>query len=186
MHRISLALGTLVLPAALVSLSALGGTGCDSTLNLGEGDAAVIATPLTCEQACSRLIDTCELGPATQRSVCLGQCASSARLIDLQCIAKTPCLAILATCASGYDASTAPDQPFDAGDPLAPSEIAECQSACDHVLTFSCMTAAEHATCRELCATSPHAKRTSFSSCAFSGGVDCSTEQSCYGVFVGD
>lgn len=200
MRRVSLVSVSVARPlvagALTIACFAGGSTlaGCDTTLNLGDGDAAIGASPdaaparvYGCPEVCARLVDTCDLAPVSQRQLCLDQCTLGARQSDLACVMTTPCFAIASTCGrgnGGSDGST--DDPADAGDPEAPAEIANCQAGCDHAIGIGCFTAAQHAQCRSLCTTASSAARTAFYTCSFSGGGECSRQTDCYATFSGD
>lgn len=69
---------------------------------------------------------------------------------------------------------------------LAPYEIMICQNACDHALQTDCLSVAEHAACRTQCASTPSAKRTSYSSCEQSSFGNCPRSHDCLALFVKD
>jgi hypothetical protein len=75
----------------------------------------------------------------------------------------------------GFD--SAPDDGF---------EVGNCQSGCDSIQFFDCLSASEHKTCRDLCASAPASKRDSFRGCASGAGSNCTKAHDCFGVFVGD
>ncbi|GAC1544455.1 MAG: hypothetical protein NVS3B10_08610 [Polyangiales bacterium] len=166
---------------------------CDSTLNLGDADAGVATAdapgsgsfPPTCAGACDKVF-ACGLLSTAQRASCVPDCVTHAPLSLVECIARTPCPMLQATCSVAFDASL-PDTslpPFDSGQ--EEFEIMNCQSACDSLHFFSCVDAAELTTCRDLCTTAPRSKRNTFYSCGEAAGGNCPNARDCYGVFVGD
>ena len=112
---------------------------------------------------------------------------TQAPLSLVECIARTPCAALQATCSFAFDASL-PDvvePPFDSGQEAF--EVMNCQSACDSLHFFSCLDASELAACRDLCATAPKSKRNTFYTCGeAAAGSMCASARDCYAVFIGD
>lgn len=60
--------------------------------------------------------------------------------------------------------------------------VAACKSSCDDLASFSCISAADQANCRNLCGTVDAAKRDNFTACADSG---ICKDDSCYRVLTG-
>lgn len=64
------------------------------------------------------------------------------------------------------------------------SEIKRCQTSCDSVHFFKCITAAELTTCRKACGTVKAETRNTFSACA--SGVRCNELSDCYGELTAE
>ena len=150
------------------------------------------ATASSCGTACDKLV-SCSLIRVGDKSACLTECQKSAYQYQIDCVNNVACDKVASACGStttggcgssgttsggtsgttsgGFDASN--DQ-FD---------IQACQTACDNLNFFSCLSATEHSACRALCASSTTAKRDTFKSCANGAGGDCPKGQACYATF---
>ena len=165
-------------------------TACDSTLNLGgtndpDAAGAESGSAATCAAVCDKLI-ACGFPGLPTRSVCISSCVAQATQSLLDCVTRASCANVSAACGSQIpDSSVVTPPPFDSGAEVM-FEIVNCQSACDQVEFFSCIGAADHASCRDLCVTTSSSKRSSFQTCANAAGGDCPKAQDCLRVFEGD
>jgi hypothetical protein len=179
--------------ATIVGVAASGAlpAACDSTLNLSGGEAGADATApdataggdATCPGVCDKFI-ACGYGEAAKRSLCVSDCLKQASQPLLDCVARSACSEIQSACSSLLPEVGIPT--FDSSVEDNDFEIRDCQSGCDSVHFFDCLTASQYATCRDLCATAPASKRNTFRGCASGAGSNCTKAQDCFGVFVGD
>jgi hypothetical protein len=178
--------------AAVVAAISVFPAACDSTLNLGDADggsapsADGAAFPANCPGFCDKVI-ACGLVASDQRAACVSDCITHVPLSLVDCVARTACAALPATCSAGLPDAALPDTsppPFDSGQ--EEFEIMNCQSACDSLHFFSCLDAGEQATCRDLCTTAPKSRRNTFFTCGEAAGGNCPNARDCFDVFVGD
>jgi hypothetical protein len=161
---------------------------CDSTLNLGIADdgggAQGEAGSSSCTSVCDKVIG-CGLLAADKRAVCVSDCAKQAPQALLDCVARTPCPDLQATCSAAVPVPDAAIPELDSGEEQF--QIQSCQdTSCYELQFFTCIKANELAMCRALCASAPAAKRNTFRSCVSGSGSDCSKGQDCLRTFAGD
>lgn len=184
---------SFVAASAVAVATWIGGSACDTALDLGSsGDAAAAlesgtngdapaatdgpTTPITCDDVCKK-VQACGLLDPGKYEACLSDCRRATQA-DLACVMAAACNAIM-------DCAKPPDGGTDGPNPFELFEIQQCQEACDHVEFFDCIDASTHAACRAACETVPATKRNSFEACG-STGSDCSKLQDCVRVLLGD
>jgi hypothetical protein len=151
------------------------------------------ASPSSCGTACDKLI-SCSLIRVGDKAGCNTECQKSAYQYQIDCVNNTACASIASTCGNptgdgsggggttsgGTTSGGTTSGGIDAGNDF---DIKVCQSACDTLNFFSCVSAADHSACRDLCATAASAKRSTFSSCVNGSGSDCTKGGACYATF---
>jgi hypothetical protein len=150
------------------------------------------ATPSSCTTACDKLV-TCSAIKVGDKAACLDVCQKEAYQYQIDCVNKTECSKLAATCgnvseggggessSSGGSSGTTTSSGGSSGS--SSFDVMRCQSACDSLKFFDCLDAAEQSACRSLCSTAAAAKRDTFTSCANAAGSDCTDGQDCYSVF---
>ena len=135
------------------------------------------ATPTTCSTACSKLV-SCSFIKVGDQKACESQCATEAYQYQIDCINGTECGNIQKACGGDTGGGTVVVE-GDAGD----LTVGQCQQACDQLLFFSCISAADQSTCRDTCTTTTKAKRETFDACAQAAGGECTNATACYTTF---
>ena len=150
------------------------------------------ATASSCGTACQKLV-SCSLIKLGDQTGCEAECAKKAYQYQIDCVNNVTCDKIVASCGSttggggggttsgGTTSGGTTSGGLDAGQDQFGIQV--CQSACDSLNFFSCLSATEHSACRALCASSTTAKRDTFRSCADGSGSDCAKGQACYATF---
>lgn len=143
------------------------------------------ASGATCATACEKLV-SCSFLPLGKQDACLSQCARVGYQYQIDCVNKSACGEISSKCGgigetSGPGTTGEPPSGLDAG--LSAFDIEECQSTCDSLNFWECVTAAEHASCRALCTKASSSQRSTFSGCVTSSGSDCGRLGDCYDAF---
>jgi hypothetical protein len=183
----------LVTATTLIGVAAAGllPAACDSTLNLSgdeggsasSGEGGNSGGDASCPGVCDKFI-ACGFAESAKRDACISDCVKGAPQPLLDCVARTSCADMQRVCPAYLPEVGIPI--FDSSAQDDELEIRRCQSSCDSSQFFDCLTASEHATCRDLCATAPASMRNSFRSCASGAGGNCTREQDCFKVLVGD
>jgi hypothetical protein len=143
-----------------------------------------VKTQSACGSACDKLV-SCSVIRLGDKDACVAACEQYAFQSGVDCVLQTSCDQVVATCgvkldgsggSSGGGGTTGGGGGTDAG-------VVSCQSACDSLSFFGCLSAADHAACRDLCATAAADRRDSFTTCANANAVDCTRGDDCYTVF---
>ncbi len=152
----------------------------------GGGGGGGGATVSSCATACEKLA-SCSLIKLGDKAACATTCQKSAYQYQIDCVNTVACDKIASACGGSTSGSSGGSTSggTSGGNDAGPDQfgIQVCQSACDTLNFFSCVSAAEHATCRDLCASSASAKRNTFKSCVDGSGSDCGRGQACYATF---
>jgi len=141
------------------------------------------ASASSCSSACDKLVQ-CSLIPVGAKDQCVSQCQTAAYQYQIDCVNSTACNAIKATCGDptagtgGGGGGGAIDSGLDDS-----FSIQKCQTACDTLSFYSCISAADHQKCRDDCTTAAGNKRDGLSSCVNASAPECAKAADCYSVF---
>lgn len=193
--RSVLTLVALVALGACSKTSASGGPGDDDDSEPGRGPGGQLTA---CQDACDKM-KLFRCNSADEQARCYADCdGATESQIDLfvACAGNSVCDPACRTNiqpappdgepapggggggseGGGGDASGGPD-----GDVA----LHECQTACDRLNTFACVSPADHAACRGLCdeRAASGGDLETFAGCVFTGGGDCERLGGCYETF---
>lgn len=154
-----------------------------------------VASGDSCAAACDKAVQ-CNFLPVGAKAECAQECATQAYQYQIDCVLNNPCESIRQVC-GGIDIEVDTDGDGAAGGGTAGgggtgggstggdgAAVLACQSGCDKLNFFTCVSPDDHAACRALCGTAEAGKRETFQACAVSGGVDCAQLGGCYTTFA--
>ena len=138
------------------------------------------ASATTCTAACDKLV-SCNKIPVGAKSECNSRCATEGYQYQIDCVNKTACDKLEATCGGGTSGgSISGGGGVDSG----ASNTDACLRECDSINFFMCAPVASHATCREQCTKASATSRDTFTSCSTSSGGDCERKGACLDIFL--
>lgn len=142
------------------------------------------ASASTCSTACDKLV-SCSLIAIGQKSACNTQCTKSGYQYQVDCVNHTDCGKIASTCGGATSGGTDNGPSSGTIDASVPDmTVAQCQNACDTASFFDCLSASEHTTCRDHCASASASVRQNFTSCSDNAASDCNKQKDCLSVFL--
>lgn len=139
----------------------------------------------SCVTACEKLT-SCSLIPLSQKGACNAECTSKGYQYQVDCVSKTTCDKIVGTC-GGVGANPNDGKAGSSGTPepnLPDTSISDCEIECDQLNFFDCVSIEDHSSCRDACKSKSSSKRTTFTGCSSSSGLQCDRKKACLDAFL--